>query len=53
VDLRFAGDNVEQTVTLRLVLSGRSAKPELLGIESFDEEENGPSAAPSPDDWTD
>ena len=51
VVLRFAGDNVEQEVTVPLVLSGRTAKPELVGVESFDDEENGPSRAPSPDEW--
>jgi hypothetical protein len=50
--LRFAGDNVEQELTVALVLKGRNNKPELIGVESFDVSDDGPSGAPSPDEWT-
>lgn len=51
VVLRFTGDNVEQELTVPLVLRGLSGRPELVGIESFDDSDDGPSPAPSPDDW--
>jgi hypothetical protein len=52
VVLRLTGDNVDQEMTASLRLSGRSRKPELVGLESFDDEDNGPSRAPSPDEWS-
>jgi hypothetical protein len=51
VALRFTGSNVEQELTVSLSLRGRNNKPELVGIESFDDSDNGPGPAPSPDKW--
>ena len=52
IDIRFRGDNVDQEARLTFINHGRERPPELVGVERFDDPApDGPSHAPSPDDW--